>query len=77
MIAEGDRILVGLSGGKDSLTLMWILNERLYRIPLKYELHTVYIDPGFEGSFSEPLEAYCHKAGYNYRVDYTDSAFLK
>ena len=72
MIAEGDRILVGLSGGKDSLTLMWILNERLYRIPLKYELHAVYIDPGFEGSFSEPLEAYCRKSGYNFRVDYTD-----
>ena len=72
MIAEGDRILVGLSGGKDSLTLMWLLNERLYRIPLTYELYAVYIDPGFEGSFSEPLEAYCQKAGYSFRVDYTD-----
>ena len=72
MIADGDRILVGLSGGKDSLTLMWILKERLLRVPLNYELFAVYIDLGFEGSFSEPLEVYCEKAGYNFRVDYTD-----
>ncbi|MGD2270066.1 MAG: ATP-binding protein [Desulfobacterales bacterium] len=76
MIAEGDRILVGLSGGKDSLALMWILTERLCRIPLNYELKAVYIDPGFDGSFSEPLEAYCQKAGYNFRVDYTDHGLL-
>ena len=63
---------MGLSGGKDSLTLMWILSERLARIPLNYELQAVYIDPGFEGSFSEPLEAYCQKAGYSFRVEYTD-----
>lgn len=76
MIAEGDRILVGLSGGKDSLTLMWILKERLMRVPLNYELFAVYIDPGFEGSFSEPLEVYCKKAGYNFRVDHTDYGVL-
>jgi tRNA 2-thiocytidine biosynthesis protein TtcA len=76
MIADGDRLLVGLSGGKDSLTLMWILKERLHRVPLNYELYALYIDLGFEGSFSEPLEVYCHKAGYNFRVDYTDYGII-
>ena len=76
LLKPGDRVLVAVSGGKDSLTLMWILNERSYRIPLNYELYAVYIDPGFEGSFSEPLEAYCHNAGYNFRVDHTDFGTL-
>lgn len=72
MISEGDRILVGLSGGKDSLTLAWILNERLQRIPIDYELFPVYIDPGFEGGFSESLATYCKQAGYSLRVEHTD-----
>ena len=38
MISDGDRIAVALSGGKDSLTLMWALHERLSRIPINYSL---------------------------------------
>ena len=72
MISQGDRILVGLSGGKDSLTLMWILHERLPRILIDYELYPVYIDPGFEGGFGNSLEAYCKQAGYSLRVEHTD-----
>jgi tRNA 2-thiocytidine biosynthesis protein TtcA len=72
MISEGDRILVGLSGGKDSLTLMWIMKERLQRIPIDYDLFAVYIDPGFAGGFSESLATYCKQSGYNLRVEHTD-----
>lgn len=72
MIQQGDRILVGLSGGKDSLTLMWFLNERLKRIPIDYELIAVYIDLGFEGGFSESLRAYCSANNYRFSVEYTD-----
>jgi len=72
MISDGDRILVGLSGGKDSLTLMWILIERLQRILIEYELFPVYIDPGFEGGFGQSLAAYCNQAGYNLRIEHTD-----
>ncbi len=72
MIADGDRVLVGLSGGKDSLSLMWILTERLPRIPINYELFALYIDPGFEGGFGKSLEAYCREAGYNFRIEHTD-----
>jgi len=76
MISDGDRIVVGVSGGADSLTLMRMLMERLARIPIRYELFAVYIDPGFEGSFAEPLEIYCEKVGFPLRVEYTDYGVL-
>ncbi len=72
MIADGDRIAVGLSGGKDSLTLMWTLHERLRRIPIRYSLFGIYIDLGFNGSPSQRLERYCAKMGYSLRVEHTD-----
>jgi len=72
MISDGDRIVVGVSGGADSLTLMRMLLERLARIPIQYELFAVFIDPGFDGSFAEPLEIYCEKIGFPLRVEYTD-----
>ena len=72
MIADGDRILVGVSGGADSLSLMWMLTERRARVPINYDLFAVYIDPGFDGSFAEALEAYCEQLGFRLRVEYTD-----
>ena len=72
MIADGDRIVIGVSGGADSLTLLWMLNERLKRVPITYELFAIYIDPGYEGSFGESLEWYGSKLGVPIRVDYTD-----
>ena len=76
MISDGDRIIVGLSGGADSLTLMWMLTERLKRVPINYELFAVYIDPGYEGSFGESLEWYGNKLGYSIRAEYTDYGLL-
>ena len=76
MISDGDRIAVGVSGGKDSLTLMEILTERKARIPINYELIALYIDPGFKESFSEPLQAYCHEKDYSLRIEYTDHGIL-
>ncbi|MFH0726601.1 MAG: ATP-binding protein [Pseudomonadota bacterium] len=72
MIADGDRIAVGLSGGKDSLFLMWILTERLARIPIHYEVLAFHIDPGFEGGFSESLEAYGDEKNYRLEIVRTD-----
>ncbi len=72
MIADGDRIAVGLSGGKDSLTLMWALHERLRRIPIRYSLFGIYIDLGFAGSPSQRIERYCEKMDYSLRVEHTD-----
>lgn len=72
MIHDGDRILVGVSGGKDSLTLAWMLKERQTRIPIRYELFPVFIDPGFEDGFDKPLQRYCKDLGLSLRVEFTD-----
>jgi len=71
MIGDGDRIALGLSGGKDSLTLLEVLAERRERVPIKYDLIAMYIDPGFDGSFREPLTDYCDAKGYPLRVEIT------
>jgi tRNA 2-thiocytidine biosynthesis protein TtcA len=76
MICDEDRIVVGVSGGADSLTLMQVLRERQTRVPIQYELHAVYIDPGFEGSFAEPLQVYCQRLGFALRVEYTNCGVL-
>ncbi len=85
MISDGDRIAVGLSGGKDSLTLMWILNERLPRIPISYELFAIHIDPGFplvsdtesgNRRNSVSLESYSEEMGYHLRTEHTDYGVL-
>ena len=72
LIADGDRILIGVSGGKDSLTLLWSLHERLRRVPIDYQLFGAYIDPGFDGGFADELTAFCRKSGYHLTVDFTD-----
>jgi len=76
MISDGDRILVGLSGGKDSLSLLTILKERQPRIPIKYKLFAVCVDSGFEGGLSEALAAYCDGNGFKLIVEHTDYGIL-
>jgi tRNA 2-thiocytidine biosynthesis protein TtcA len=76
MLHDGDRIVLGLSGGSDSLTMMWMLAERLPRIPINFELFPVYVDPGFEGSFSESLKTYTADIGLPLRVELTDYGIL-
>jgi tRNA 2-thiocytidine biosynthesis protein TtcA len=72
MIEDGDRILVAVSGGKDSLTLLWILNDRLSRIPIRYQLFPVYIDPGFPDGFADSRCEFVKSMGFDLRVVLTD-----
>lgn len=76
MIADGDRIAVGLSGGKDSLSLMRILRDRQAYVPIKYELFGIYIDPGFPGGFSASLAKYCSQKKDYLRVEHTQYGLI-
>lgn len=72
MLADGDRVLIGVSGGMDSLTLMWILHERQARVPIRYEIFPAYVDPGFDGGFNGELADFCASLGLTLRVELTD-----
>jgi len=72
MISDGDRIAVGLSGGEDSYTLMWFLQERLARVPIHYDLFTIHIDNGFDGDSCDSIASHCKDSGYKLRIEYTD-----
>ncbi|MFO7495195.1 MAG: ATP-binding protein [Desulfobacterales bacterium] len=72
MLADGDRVLIGVSGGMDSLTLMWILQERRARVPIGYDIFPAYIDPGFGDGFNDELAGFCVSLGLALRVELTD-----
>ena len=61
MIQEGDHIAVGISGGKDSLTLLYALHALKRFYPKKFELSAVTVDLGFEDFDLSPVRALCEK----------------
>ena len=63
MLSEGDKIAVAVSGGKDSLTLLRILNDRRKFVPIKYSLVAVHIDLGYPKSIARKMEKYFKQEG--------------
>ena len=66
MINEGDRILLGVSGGKDSLSLLLILHHLSQYSPVKYHLGAITVDPMIEGFDPSPLKHYLAELGIPY-----------
>lgn len=63
MIEDGDKIAVGISGGKDSLTLLYALNYLQKFYPKKFELLAVTVDLGFGAFDLSPIQALCRELG--------------
>ncbi|MBR4769438.1 MAG: tRNA 2-thiocytidine(32) synthetase TtcA [Clostridia bacterium] len=74
MIAEGDKIAVGISGGKDSLTLLASLAALRRFYPAKYELVALTVDMGFEGVDLSPIATFCQALDVPFIVEKTDIA---
>jgi len=72
MLASGDKIAVAVSGGKDSLTLLRVLNDRRKFVPIKYELLAVHIDMGYPCHHPKILAEYFKKIGVNYHIEKID-----
>lgn len=66
LIREGDRILLGVSGGKDSLSLLHILKHLSTYAPVKFELAALTVDPEVEGFNPSVLKQYMHELGVPY-----------
>jgi len=66
MIRDGDRVLLGLSGGKDSLTLLHILLHLQQKAPVKFELAVCTVDPQSPDYDPSPLKGYLAELGVPY-----------
>lgn len=73
MLSEGDKVAVAVSGGKDSLSLLKILQERKSFVPIKYEIIAVHIDLGYPDSYAKKIEKYFKKLKVNYHIERIDT----
>lgn len=72
MIEDGDKIAVGISGGKDSLTLLYAMHglQRFY--PQKFTLYAITVDLGFENLNLDKITTLCEELGVTYHIVKTD-----
>ncbi len=74
LISDGDRIMVAISGGKDSWALLDVLNQMQKRAPVDYKIIAVNIDQGYSGFRQDIVEEYVRKHGFEYHMEFFDIA---
>ncbi|MDD5595184.1 MAG: ATP-binding protein, partial [Candidatus Omnitrophica bacterium] len=72
MLADGDKIAVAVSGGKDSLTMLRVLQDRQAFVPIKYKLLAVHVDMGYPCQHPKILAEYFKKQGVEYHIEKID-----
>ncbi len=68
LLEPNDRVLVCVSGGKDSHALLWLLRELSRRAPFPFSLIALNIDQGHPGFPKHVLPEYFAREGYDYRI---------
>jgi len=68
LIEQNDRIMVAVSGGKDSYALLYLLRELQKKSPVAFTLCAVHLDQGQPGYDGRPLENYLQQQGYEYHI---------
>src|SRR5580765_3677957 len=71
MLEDGDRVMVGLSGGKDSWALLQILDVLRRRAPISFSLVAVNVDSGYKEYKHELIASTCRARGWEYRIEHT------
>ncbi len=72
LIEDGDRVMVGLSGGKDSWALMQTLDELRRRAPIDFSLIAVNVDSGYKDFRHDVIAKTCRERGWEYRIEHTE-----
>lgn len=73
MIQKGDRVMVCLSGGKDSFTLLHLLHKLRARSGFKFEVHSYTLDQQQPGWNDSALRAWLEERGYPYEIESRDT----
>ncbi len=73
LIDEGDRLLVALSGGKDSYGLLWALRKLQAAAPFQFEIFAFHLDQGQPGHDAAPLREHLEREHVPFEIEYQDT----
>lgn len=68
LLAPGDHVMVAVSGGKDSYTLLVLLHQLARRLPFEVRLTAVHLDQGQPGYDGKPLESWLERSGHAFEI---------
>ena len=71
LIEEGDKIAIGLSGGKDSTVMLYALSILQRTLPVHFSLQAISLDVGWKNDFA-PIAAFCQTLDIAYHLEETD-----
>jgi tRNA 2-thiocytidine biosynthesis protein TtcA len=71
MVEDGDRVMVGLSGGKDSWALLEMLHVLRQRAPIRFSIIAVNVDSGYKEYKHDLIRSTCEARGWDLRIEHT------